>query len=121
MTTDELRAQARELDPQESAYYERMGEDGVLASLETIWGHGLADEVCGSTTEGAGHVYRVDRWVVITNTQGDHDVETYDSAEQAERAFAEWREEVDRPDVESPFFSLGLPPQSHDDSSEEPS
>lgn len=94
MTTDDLIEQARGLDDAEIQKYLDHGEDGVLASLETIWGHGMQDEQCGSITEGAAHVYRVDRWIVVTNVNGDHDVETYDTPEIASRAFGEWEEEV---------------------------
>lgn len=98
MTDVELIALASELD--DSGYVRdciASGEDGILASLEMLWGHGLADEQSGNASDGPGHVYRLDRWTVETNTQGDHDVTAYETEDLARAAFVEIAAELQPP------------------------
>lgn len=68
----------------EGELQERIGQPGILlAALEVIHGHGGDDESFGDMNEG-GHYFRVDRWIVATDSQGFMDVTEYTSNLAAE-------------------------------------
>lgn len=78
ITRDELIAEARGL-----------GDDvkNLLDALNTIWGHGFSDESSGTVEAPCGHFFRVEHWIVTTDSQGFHNVETYDTIEDAMSEF----------------------------------
>ena len=49
----------------------------LKSALETHYGHGFADDQAGDVNEAPAHVYRVDRWLVWTDSQGFSDVDEY--------------------------------------------
>jgi len=59
----------------------------VLEACEAFYGHGFSDESDGDV-ETFGHFYRVHRWIVWTDNQGFHGLETYDTEAQAQAYFA---------------------------------
>lgn len=69
----------------------------LLEALEAFYMSGSADEVSGNVEAPTGHFYRVDRWIVTTDSQGfksvtEHDTEitaTY-GFDVLESAYAEW-------------------------------
>lgn len=93
MTAEELIALARE----------NLGDptiDTVEEAVLAFHGHGVADGVTGNVEAPTGHVIRVDRWIVLTNVQGFHTLEDYESPEIAtarfanyEDAYADWADE----------------------------
>lgn len=79
MTKDELITQAKRMDAEQMFRALDGGEDGILAALETFYGHGFPDDQLGDADGPVGHVYRVDRWLVSTDEHGNHDVQEYDT------------------------------------------
>lgn len=65
----------------------------LLDALEAFAGNGSADEVSGNVESPTGHFFRVDRWIVVTDSQGFRDVQTYDTESEAEVAFRSMDEE----------------------------
>jgi hypothetical protein len=63
--------------------------DSVLDACEVIYANGCSDECAGDMAYGIGHVYRVSRWLVFTDSQGFRTLEEYRSERAAKRAFAE--------------------------------
>ena len=59
----------------------------TLEACEVFYMNGLADEICGDV-DGGGHYYRVDRWIVRTDSQGFHYLDPYPTVQMAERAFS---------------------------------
>lgn len=58
----------------------------LLDALESFYMNGSADEQDGDA-DTFGHFYRVDRWIVWTDSQGFHDVSTYATEEIAHHEF----------------------------------
>jgi hypothetical protein len=50
--------------------------DNLREALECFYLNGFQDEVCG-TVESGCHYYRVSRWIMQTDSQGFHEVFTY--------------------------------------------
>ncbi len=48
----------------------------VLEALEAFYGHGFTDGNSGDV-ETFGHFYRFHRWIVWTDNQGFHEVDTF--------------------------------------------
>ena len=63
--------------------------DDLLLALESFYMNGGADETSGDV-ETFGHFYRVHRWIVWTDSQGFHDVDTYDTEAEAIACFAKY-------------------------------
>ena len=61
----------------------------LLDALESFYMNGGADETSGDV-ETFGHFYRVHRWIVWTDSQGFHDVDTYDTEVEAIAWFAKY-------------------------------
>lgn len=59
----------------------------LAAAVQWIVNGGGADEQTGDVEALIGHVARVDRWLMRTNTQGFVDVIEYDTEESAKVAF----------------------------------
>lgn len=64
----------------------------LLAACEAFMLNGCADESSGDA-DTFGHFYRVHRWIVWTDSQGFHDVETYDNEDEAHEAFEKYESE----------------------------
>lgn len=80
-TPDELVAEVQEgLDPDAT---------NLQNALTAIWGNGFADESSGTVEAPCGHFFRVEHWIVTTDSQGFVSVETFDSIEEAMVAFSE--------------------------------
>jgi hypothetical protein len=71
----------------------------VLDACEAFYLNGCADEMAGDVDAG-GHYYRVDRWIVRTDSQGFHYLDPYPTVEQAERAFSILSSDFDREESE---------------------
>lgn len=86
---------------------ESLGEEprrieGVLDACETFYTNGMYDQISGDVEAPTGHFYRVDRWIVSTNSQGHSEAITYANESEAIQAFREldrqyyeWAEEGD--------------------------
>ncbi len=74
MKESELIASARENSDHEI--------NTVLEACEEFYMSGCTDEMSGDV-ETFGHFYRVDRWMVYTDNQGFHDLETFNTEEDA--------------------------------------
>lgn len=61
----------------------------LLNALEAFYMEGADDENAGNVESPTGHFYRVDRWIVVTDSQGFKDIHTYDSVSEAENEFAQ--------------------------------
>jgi hypothetical protein len=59
----------------------------ILEALEAFYGNGFADEVSGDVDSPVGHFYRVDRWIVSTDSRGFRDVWNYANIAEAKREF----------------------------------
>lgn len=81
LSKDDIIAQARS----------HLNEDvsDVLEACEAFYGHGFSDDSDGDV-ETFGHFYRVHRWIVWTDSQGFHDLETYDTEEDAVKSFGNY-------------------------------
>lgn len=64
-------------------------KDAILA----LHGHGVADDTTGNVEAPCGHVIRVDRWIVRTDSQGFTDLEEYGNVETARKWFAEYEDD----------------------------
>jgi hypothetical protein len=68
----------------------------LLAALETFYMNGTPDEQGGDVESPTGHYYLVDRWIVITDSQGFKSVETYATIKEAtdalDKEYSEWME-----------------------------
>jgi hypothetical protein len=87
-TKQEMVARGRELDPDVKT---------ILDALEAVYGNGFADAVSGNVDAPTGHFYRIDRWIVITDERGFHEVWNFGSIHEAmqdyvklDEEFAEW-------------------------------
>jgi hypothetical protein len=73
-----------------------------LAELENLFMNGFADDETGDVDSPTGHVYRVGRWLVHTDSSGFHTVFPYTAEADATEAFAridtefsEWMNDAD--------------------------
>ena len=100
MTPDEFIAKCHEV-AHEINGTDRLAElliaDELLPWLEDVQLNGFADEQTGDVDAPDGHIYRVDRWTVRTDTRGFRLAEDHGSAEKAraifsayEGAYADW-------------------------------
>lgn len=69
------------------AFGEWIGIHSALDACETYWGNGASDEHDGDVEAPCGHFYRVDRWIVTTDTQGLKSIEEYANCMDAHDAF----------------------------------
>jgi hypothetical protein len=67
--------------------------DNVKDAVLAFHGHGGADATTGEVEAPTGHVIRVDRWIVVTDSEGFSELEEYESADQALVAFADYDDE----------------------------
>lgn len=88
MTREEVMESARK----HGAKVERL-----IDALEDFYMNGFQDESSGDVDCQTGHFYRVNRWIVTTNTQGFHDMWSFESVAEAikefqklEAEYAEW-------------------------------
>lgn len=73
---------------------ESLGEEprrieGVLDACETFYMNGMYDQASGMDEAPTGHFYRVNRWIVSTNSQGRNEATTYANESDAIQAFRE--------------------------------
>lgn len=69
------------------AFGEWIGIHSALDACETCWANGASDEHDGDAESPQGHFYRVDRWIVTTNSQGFKSIEEYANCTDAHDAF----------------------------------
>lgn len=104
----ELVEQARELDDGAFPFTDAEAEVNVygatLAAVETIWGHGFADDQLGDV-DNFNHYIRVNRWTLETDSCGHRYLEDHGSERDAmewwrqlEREYAEWEQDADNYD-----------------------
>jgi hypothetical protein len=79
LSEDELIAQAKESFTGRTEY-------DLLQACEEFYMNGSADEFDGDA-DTFGHFYRVHRWIVWTDSQGFHEVETHDTEAEAKEAY----------------------------------
>ena len=83
---DELIAQARELEPDLEGLLKHGETDLVLAACEAFWMEDSHDELaCGDDQPYT--VYRVNRWLVFTDSDGFRACEEEGSVEEAHARF----------------------------------
>jgi hypothetical protein len=63
---------------------QKIGELGL--ALEAFYMNSFSDQEGGNADYGLGHRYRVDRWVMWTNSQGFHSIEAFQTDTLAEQA-----------------------------------
>lgn len=67
--------------------------DNVKDAVLAFHGHGVADGTTGEVEAPSGHVIRVDRWIVLTDSQGFTALEDYEDEDAARVAFADYDDE----------------------------
>lgn len=72
----------------------------ILDACEEFYMNGSWDQSGGSVDATTGHFYRVHRWIVITDSQGSNELQTFDDEDEAERAFDTLMEEYSQWDNE---------------------
>lgn len=72
---------------------QKIGELGL--ALEAFYMNGSADQEGGNADWGLGHRYRVDRWVMWTDSQGFHSIEAFQTDTLAEQAMDAYDAEDD--------------------------
>ena len=65
----------------------------LLAALETFYMCGMPNELSGDVDAPTGHFYRVERWIVCTDSAGTHELRAYESEGDACLAFTELERE----------------------------
>jgi len=72
----------------------------LMDALEDTYMNGFANEVSGDVEAPTGHFYRVERWIVTTDSQGFRDLWPFDSPAEARKefqlldeAYSKWDEE----------------------------
>jgi hypothetical protein len=72
----------------------------VLDACEARYLNGQYDDISGDSEAPTGHFYLVERWIVVTDSQGFRHLHTYHSVleaeaafEQMDEAYAEWEDE----------------------------
>lgn len=83
MTTEELIDTASRLSGENT----RRAIRGTLDACEELYLHGFPDEVTGDVDSPTGHVYRIDRWIVTTDSYGFHEIDEYEVEADAKIAF----------------------------------
>jgi hypothetical protein len=73
--------------------WQDMEINDVLDALEANYLNGAYDDLSGDSEAPTGHFYRIDRWIVITDSQGLRKVEEHYSEETAKQVFAEMDKE----------------------------
>lgn len=86
LSEDEIIAQAEEACEHGTLVESTANPGKLLAALEFFYMNGSADEFSGDT-DTFYHFYRVHRWIVTTDSQGFNDIETYDTEDEAIKAF----------------------------------
>lgn len=90
MTEQELIAQAR---------LDWLNDDTILPikdlkdALEANYYNGNYDDIGGDVEAPTGHYYRIERWIVVTDSQGSRTVHTFDTIEEAEEKVEELENE----------------------------
>jgi hypothetical protein len=77
---EELIQQANEEMPEERV-------ETVQQALEAYYMNGTYDDITGDVESPYGHVYRLERWLVTSDSQGFTYVSTYETDEEAKKAF----------------------------------
>lgn len=90
---DELVDQAIAAFGNESAVEYVGHSDALIQACESFYMNGCADAVGGNVDSAQGHFYRVHRWIVITDSQGFKDIETWDTETEAIVAFEQRADE----------------------------
>lgn len=92
MTEAEIIAEAEKI----GHTFEKIGQPGkLLAALEVFYMNGSTDEFGGDVEAPTGHFYRVDRWIVITDSQGFHQIVTANNEDDAKREFVKLQNDFD--------------------------
>jgi hypothetical protein len=90
MAKDNFLSESELIEQARTDLDEILRDDDILGACEAFYGHGFADEQDGDV-ETFGHFYRVHRWIVWTDNYGFHDLETYDSEDEAHKAFEDYQ------------------------------
>jgi hypothetical protein len=80
---------------------ENLGRPATMVDcLDEYYLNGTYDDVSGDVESPTGHFFRIERWIVVTDSQGFRHLEPYPNEEQAKKAFekldneyAEWSDE----------------------------
>jgi len=67
----------------------------VLEACEYFYMNGCPDEMSGDVESPVGHFYRVARWIVYTDSQGFHELQTCESELDARAHFDVVNQEYD--------------------------
>lgn len=70
----------------------------LIGAMEAFYGAGAADEQAG-TTDGVGHVFRVDRFTLETDSQGFVRFTEHETQAKAETLVAEYERDEDGDDA----------------------
>jgi hypothetical protein len=88
VTPEEIIAEAQKVDASVGS---------VLTACEAFYMNGTPDEMSGEVDSVTGHFYRVDRWIVRTDSQGFKELFTFDTDDDAmvefqqmEQRYAAW-------------------------------
>jgi hypothetical protein len=91
-TEADIIAEAQEIGP----FEEKIGQPGtLLAALEHFYGNDSTDEQSGDVEAPTGHFYRVDRWIVQTDSAGFNSIYTYDTEDEAKLEFVKMENDFD--------------------------
>lgn len=71
------------------------GIESVLDACEEYYGSGFTDASAGETECPTGHFYRVDRWIVQTDSLGFRELNTFDSEADAIKEFENLQAQYD--------------------------
>lgn len=64
----------------------------LLDALEAYYMNGVYDDIGGNVDWSTGHYYRIERWIVNTDSQGFKGLETYSSNLAAEAAIGRFED-----------------------------
>lgn len=62
-------------------------QEGEPGWLRKYWTDGMQDDATGHVESPWGHIYRVNKWIVVTDSQGFHITYKYETIEDAEKVF----------------------------------
>lgn len=79
----------------------------VLDACEAFYMNGCADEVIGDV-DTIGHFYRVDRFIVATDSQGFHTCHTFETVEEASAEMARLSALEDDDEEERSYIYRGI-------------
>ncbi len=105
MSEQEFVDQAMEDFPDYFAHPNDLRARDVLEACECYYLSGFSDGISGDSEAPTGHFYRIHRWIVITDSQGFRDLDTFDNEDVAAAEFerldieyAEWENDENEED-----------------------